>query len=87
MRNPLEGAQDEVEKLVGAIAVAIDSWSGSTDRSEEFKRGVAMSALCNSLVLWSVLHEVSAELVIRSVINTLHVNGAFGDDDDDETVH
>ena len=87
MRNPLEGAQDEVEKLVGAIAVAIESWTGSTDRSEEFKRGVAMNALTNSLVLWSVFHEVSAEAVIRSVINTLHVNGAFGDDDDDDVIH
>jgi len=87
MSNIPEGARDEVEKLMGTIAVAVDSWSSSMDRSEEFKTGVTLSALCSSLVLWSVFHEVSAEAVIHSVISTLHANGALGDDDDDEVVH
>jgi len=83
-----EGAQDAGEKLVGTIAVAIDSWVGSTDKDDGFKRGVVMSALSNSLVMWSVLYEVPAEVIIKNVITCLHINGAFDDDDDDgEVVH
>jgi hypothetical protein len=81
-----EGAQEAVEKLALSIAVAINSWSSGVDKGEEFERAVAMSALSNSLVMWSLLYEVPAEAVIKSVITTLHANGAFGDDDD-ETVH
>lgn len=88
MGNIPEGAQDKVEKLVGAIAVSINSWVDSTtDGSEAFKKGVVMNALTNSLIMWAMLYEVPAEAVIKSVINTLHANGAFGDDEDDEVVH
>jgi len=81
-----EGAQEAVEKLALSIAVAINSWSSGVDKGEEFERAVTMSALSNSLVMWSLLYEVPAEAIIKSVITTLHANGAF-DDDDGETVH
>ena len=85
MSNIPGGAQDEVEKLSMNLAMSINGWLGSTNKSEEFKMGVVMSTLSNSLVMWSILYDVPAEAVIKSVITTLHANGAFGDDD--ETVH
>jgi hypothetical protein len=85
MSNMPEGAQEAVEELAASIAVAINSWSSSTDKGEDFKRAVAISTLTNSLVMWSILYEVPAEFVIKSVITCLDANGAF--DDDDETVH
>ena len=81
-----EGAQEAVEKLALSIAAAITDWASSTDRGEEFKRAVVISTLTNSLVMWSILYDVPAEFVIKSVITCLDANGAF-DDDDGETVH
>ena len=86
MSNIPEGARDEVEKLVGTIAVSINSWVNSTTDANWVKRGVVLSALNNSLVMWSILYEVPTEMVIKSVITCLGANGAF-DDDDDEVVH
>lgn len=86
MSSMPEGAQEAVEELAASIAVAINSWVGSTDKDDGFKRAVAISTLTNSLVLWSILYEVPAEFVIKSVITCLDANGAF-DDDDGEVVH
>ncbi len=85
--NIPEGAQEAVEKLALSIAAAINSWSSGVDKGEEFKRAVVISTLTNSLVMWSILYEVPAEFVIKSVVTCLDANGAFDDDDDDETVH
>ena len=82
-----EGAQEAVEKLALSIAAAITDWASSTDRGEEFKRAVVISTLTNSLVMWSILYDVPAEFVIKSVITCLDANGAFDDADDDEVVH
>jgi hypothetical protein len=82
-----EGAQEAVEELAAAISVPINDWLDSTTDANWVKRSVVMSALNNSLVMWSILYEVPAEMVIKSVITCLGANGAFGDDDDDEVVH
>lgn len=86
MSNMPEGAQDEIEKLAMSFATSINSWVDSTTDASWVKRSVVMSALNNSLVMWSMLYEVPAEIVIKSVITCLDANGAFGDDDD-EVVH
>jgi len=86
MSNMPEGAQDEIEKLAMSFATSINSWVDSTTDASWVKRSVVMSALNNSLVMWSMLYEVPAEIVIKSVITCLDANGAF-DDDDGETVH
>ena len=86
MSNIPEGAKEAVEELAAAISVAIDSWVDSTTDASWVKRSIVMSALNNSLVIWSMLYEVPAEIVIKSVISCLDANGAFGDDDD-EVVH
>lgn len=78
-----EGAREEVEKLVGDIAVAVDSWSGSTDRSAGFKASAVMCALVTALVKEAMMYDVPAETVLYSVMITLKNNGAF----DDHAVH
>jgi len=87
MSNIPQGAQDEVEKLAMSFATSINSWVDSTDKDDGFKRAVVMSTLSNSLVMWAMLYDVPAEVVIKSVITTLDANGAFDDADDDEVVH
>lgn len=86
MSNIPEGAQEAIEELAAAISVPINDWLDSTTDASWVKRGVVMNALNNSLVIWSMLYEVPAEAVIKSVIATLNAQGAFGDDDD-EVVH
>ena len=78
-----EGAQEAVEKLVGDIAVAVDSWSGSTDRSAKFKASAVVCALVTALVREAMMYDIPAEAVLYSVIITLKNNGAF----DDHAVH
>ena len=80
-----ESAQEAVKELAAAISVPINDWLDSTTDANWVKRSVVMSALNNSLVLWAMLYEVPAEMVIKSVITCLDANGAFGDDD--EVVH
>ena len=80
-----EGAQEAVEELAAAISVPIDEWLDGTGKSESFKQGAIICALTKVLVIWSMLYEVPAEVVIKSVISCLHANGALGDDD--EVVH
>ena len=43
MGNIPEGAQDEVEKLSMNLAMSINGWLSSTNKSDEFKMGVVMS--------------------------------------------
>jgi len=86
MSSMPEGAQAEIEKLAMSFATSINSWVDSATDASWVKRSVVMSALNNSLVMWSMLYEVPAEIVIKSVITCLDANGAF-DDDDGETVH
>ena len=86
MSSMPEGAQDEIEKLAMSFATSINSWVDSTTDASWVKRSVVMSALNNSLVMWSMLYDVPAEIVIKSVITCLDANGAF-DDDDGETFH
>ena len=86
MSNIPEGAQEAVKELAASIAVPINEWLDSTTDANWVKRSVVMSALNNSLVMWSILYEVPAEMVIKSVITCLGANGAFGDDDDDDEV-
>jgi len=55
MSNMPEGAQDEIEKLAMSFATSINSWVDSTTDASWVKRSVVMSALNNSLVMWSML--------------------------------
>jgi hypothetical protein len=83
MSNMPEGAQEAVETLAMSFATSINSWLDGRDKSGGFEKAVVMSALNNSLVMWAMLYEVPADVVIKSLITCLDANGAFGDDDDE----
>lgn len=83
-----EGAQEAVKELMKRITTPIEDWvTNATDKSDEFKRGAVLCALVSTLVSEALFYEIPAEAVVHSVLITLKGNGAFDDDDDDQTVH
>ncbi len=82
MKEAPPGAQEAIEEIVDDILNGLDRWRAKSPHNEAFDAAVILSALTNTLVMVAMKYKVPPTLVMTSVANTIELNAAVMEQDD-----